>query len=55
MEDIRELAWKGNLIALRHLVEYMGVDVNEKHAMNGTTRTKCPVSLFFVFISLKRS
>ena len=37
MEDIRELAWKGNLPALRHLVESMGVDVNDAHKMNGTT------------------
>lgn len=47
MDDIRELCWKGNLIGVRQLIERQGVDVNDKHAMNGTTRTK----LFFLISS----
>lgn len=40
MEDIREVAWKGDLTTLRHLVEYLKLDVNQPHAINGTTRTR---------------
>ena len=47
MEDIRELAWKGNLVGVRHLIERQGLDVNDKHVMNGTTRKKHLSELFF--------
>lgn len=48
MEDIREASYSGNLVSLRNLVEYLGVDVNERHKMNGTTRPCTPFSNSFL-------
>lgn len=37
MEDIREAAWTGDIITLSRMIEFQGVDVNERHKINGTT------------------
>lgn len=39
MEDIREVAYKGDLQTLRHLIEHLGIKVGDKHSINGTTRS----------------